>query len=167
MLSWNVNIVVIEFGFLPCSYNNPMQRTSRNEDPKPRKRRRERVEIPKEKSSNGIAGKKDKFSAAFGMSRAGGVYIPPAKLKAMQLKHSNDPKTAEYQRRQWEALRKTINGMVCVLVYCLLYCEKIFWGVLHKVQGFAWLEKVFFEYFLVIKTTEYCKVHNKWRSYDT
>ena len=44
--------------------------------------------------------------------------------------------------------------------------ENLFWVYYTKYRVFAWLEKVFLKYFLVIKTTEYCKFHNKWRSYD-
>jgi len=39
------------------------------------------------------------------------MYIPPAKLAAM-LKDVNDPNTKEYQRMTWEALKKSINGLI-------------------------------------------------------
>jgi pre-mRNA-splicing factor CWC22 len=45
-------------------------------------------------------------------ARSGGVYIPPAKLRAMQAQLSNDKSTTEYQRMAWEALKKSINGLV-------------------------------------------------------
>lgn len=43
--------------------------------------------------------------------RSGGVYIPPAKLRELQ-KSIKDPKSKEYQRMMWEALKKSINGMI-------------------------------------------------------
>jgi len=43
--------------------------------------------------------------------RAGGVYIPPAKLRRME-QQVEDKSSQEYQRMQWEKLRKSINGIV-------------------------------------------------------
>jgi hypothetical protein len=40
-----------------------------------------------------------------------GPYIPPARLKMMQAAIT-DKKSAEYQRMVWEALKKSINGLV-------------------------------------------------------
>lgn len=45
-------------------------------------------------------------------SRSGGAYIPPARLRAMQAEASKDKTSAEYQRLSWEALRKSINGLI-------------------------------------------------------
>ena len=46
-------------------------------------------------------------------SRAGGVYIPPFKLKAMMEELKNKEKTSlEHQKYMWEMLRKSINGIV-------------------------------------------------------
>lgn len=42
---------------------------------------------------------------------AGGVYVPPFKLARLQQK-TDDTKSAAYQRQMWEALRKSINGLV-------------------------------------------------------
>ncbi|CAG8463351.1 83_t:CDS:2 [Diversispora eburnea] len=44
-------------------------------------------------------------------TRAGGVYIPPARLRQMQQKIT-DKSSAEYQRITWEALKKSINGLI-------------------------------------------------------
>ena len=44
--------------------------------------------------------------------RSGGTYIPPAKLRALQAEIGTDPKSKEYQRSAWEALKKSINGMI-------------------------------------------------------
>ncbi|KNE57414.1 hypothetical protein AMAG_03133 [Allomyces macrogynus ATCC 38327] len=43
--------------------------------------------------------------------RTGGAYIPPAKLRAMQAQIS-DKSSEEYQRMSWEALKKSINGLI-------------------------------------------------------
>lgn len=43
--------------------------------------------------------------------RTGGAYIPPARLRAMQAE-IKDKSSAEYQRIVWNALKKSINGMV-------------------------------------------------------
>uniref|UniRef100_A0A2C9JST5 MI domain-containing protein n=1 Tax=Biomphalaria glabrata TaxID=6526 RepID=A0A2C9JST5_BIOGL len=45
------------------------------------------------------------------MSRTGGAYIPPAKLRMMQEQISDKSSTA-YQRMSWEALKKSINGLI-------------------------------------------------------
>ena len=45
--------------------------------------------------------------------RTGGVYIPPFKLAQMQKDAAVLGKaTKEYQRIAWEALRKSINGLI-------------------------------------------------------
>ncbi|EGS20685.1 putative pre-mRNA splicing protein [Thermochaetoides thermophila DSM 1495] len=43
--------------------------------------------------------------------RSQGVYLPPHKLRALQAAIT-DPKTKEYQRIAWDALKKSINGLV-------------------------------------------------------
>ncbi|XP_020521154.1 pre-mRNA-splicing factor CWC22 homolog [Amborella trichopoda] len=43
--------------------------------------------------------------------RSGGVYIPPFKL-AQMMKEVQDKSSIEYQRLTWDALRKSINGLV-------------------------------------------------------
>lgn len=45
------------------------------------------------------------------LGRTGGVYIPPFKLAQMQQQIA-DKGSVEYQRQTWEALRKSINGLV-------------------------------------------------------
>lgn len=44
-------------------------------------------------------------------TRAGGAYIPPARLREMQ-KQITDKKSAEFQRMAWEALKKSIQGLI-------------------------------------------------------
>ena len=43
--------------------------------------------------------------------RAGGVYIPPFKL-AQMLREAQDESSAQYQRLRWDALRKSLNGLI-------------------------------------------------------
>jgi len=43
--------------------------------------------------------------------RTGGLYMPPAKMKAM-MKDMKDTSSKEYQKLSWEALKKSINGLV-------------------------------------------------------
>ncbi|KIJ44178.1 hypothetical protein M422DRAFT_114997, partial [Sphaerobolus stellatus SS14] len=46
-------------------------------------------------------------------SRSGGVYVPPARLRAMQAAlASQDKASPEFQRISWDALRKSITGIV-------------------------------------------------------
>ena len=46
-------------------------------------------------------------------AKAGGVYIPPFKLKQMILDLKNsEENTSEHQKYHWEQLRKSINGIV-------------------------------------------------------
>lgn len=44
-------------------------------------------------------------------ARSGGVYIPPARLRALQAQIT-DKTSKEYQRLSWDALRKSINGLI-------------------------------------------------------
>jgi pre-mRNA-splicing factor CWC22 len=43
--------------------------------------------------------------------RSGGTYIPPARLRALQ-SQITDKTSKEYQRIAWEALKKSINGLI-------------------------------------------------------
>lgn len=43
--------------------------------------------------------------------RSGGTYIPPARLKALQAQITHKT-SKEYQRMAWEALKKSINGLI-------------------------------------------------------
>ncbi|KAG5283750.1 hypothetical protein AALO_G00045710 [Alosa alosa] len=45
------------------------------------------------------------------LTRTGGAYIPPAKLRMMQAQIT-DKSSLAYQRMSWEALKKSINGLV-------------------------------------------------------
>ena len=43
--------------------------------------------------------------------RSGGTYIPPARLRALQAQIT-DKRSKEYQRMAWEALKKSLNGLI-------------------------------------------------------
>ena len=43
--------------------------------------------------------------------RTGGLYMPPAKMKAM-MRDMKDTSSKDYQKLSWEALKKSINGLV-------------------------------------------------------
>ncbi|OZJ01511.1 Pre-mRNA-splicing factor cwc22 [Bifiguratus adelaidae] len=45
------------------------------------------------------------------ITRTGGRYIPPHRLRAMQ-QQLTDKSSKEYQRITWEALKKSINGLI-------------------------------------------------------
>jgi pre-mRNA-splicing factor CWC22 len=60
---------------------------------------------------------KDKFDAQAEFAkligtRSGGVYMPPARLRALQAAAAQDKLSPEYQRLAWDALRKSITGIV-------------------------------------------------------
>lgn len=44
-------------------------------------------------------------------ARSGGLYIPPARLRALQAQIT-DKTSKEYQKMAWEALKKSINGLI-------------------------------------------------------
>lgn len=45
-------------------------------------------------------------------TKSGGVYMPPARLRALQAAASEDKASPEYQRLSWDALRKSLTGIV-------------------------------------------------------
>ena len=45
-------------------------------------------------------------------SRTGGAYIPPARLALMQKNIPQDPSSEAYQRVTWDALKKSLHGLV-------------------------------------------------------
>ncbi|NXJ25352.1 CWC22 factor, partial [Dicrurus megarhynchus] len=57
------------------------------------------------------ASKKKKEEVDPILTRTGGAYIPPAKLRMMQ-EQITDKNSLAYQRMSWEALKKSINGLV-------------------------------------------------------
>ena len=63
------------------------------------------------KMSNADQVARAEFAKLLG-SRSGGAYIPPARLRAMQAEAAKDKQSSEYQRLSWDALRKSINGLI-------------------------------------------------------
>ena len=53
---------------------------------------------------------RDEYTALLG-KRSGGVYLAPARLRALQAQIT-DKSSSEYQRMAWEALKKSINGLI-------------------------------------------------------
>lgn len=46
-------------------------------------------------------------------TRAGGVYVPPHKLREIENElKQNQKNSVEHQRLMWELLRKSINGVI-------------------------------------------------------
>jgi hypothetical protein len=104
-----------------------------------RPRRRERLGIPEDQPERPGGTTKEDEEWWATKTRTGGTYIPPARLAAMQ-KNVTDQSSKEYQRMTWEALKKSINGLinkvtngerVCVSVVrvCVL------WGGTQWVRG--------------------------------
>jgi pre-mRNA-splicing factor CWC22 len=61
--------------------------------------------------------KKSEFNAAAEFAklvttRSGGAYMPPSRLRAMQKDAEKDKSSIEWQRMTWDALRKSINGLI-------------------------------------------------------
>ncbi|KAG8898271.1 pre-mRNA-splicing factor cwc22, partial [Tulasnella sp. 403] len=102
----------------------PAQRTRRSnspptiqiDDPDPvRRRERERQAALRLAEKEGADKPAFDAQAEFAKllnSKSGGVYIPPARLRALQAAASTDKNSPEYQRLSWDALRKSITGIV-------------------------------------------------------
>ncbi|KIJ63282.1 hypothetical protein HYDPIDRAFT_92579 [Hydnomerulius pinastri MD-312] len=72
----------------------------------------EKASKPKEQdNAQDVAERQAEFAKLIG-SRSGGVYMPPARLRALQAAAANDKSSQEYQRLSWDALRKSITGIV-------------------------------------------------------
>ncbi|PKI82691.1 Cwc22p [Malassezia vespertilionis] len=75
-------------------------------------RKRKRAESPAADSA--LKGERLRDALAqLAETRAGGAYIPPARLRALMAEaQAADPGSVEYQRMSWDALRKSITGLV-------------------------------------------------------
>ncbi|KAI0700515.1 hypothetical protein C8T65DRAFT_811788 [Cerioporus squamosus] len=92
---------------------DPARRAERERQLAVRMAEKELEKLEKEKDGK----KEPEFDAAaefakLTSTRSGGVYMPPARLRAMQEAASKDKASAEYQRITWDALRKSITGIV-------------------------------------------------------
>ncbi|KAJ3518351.1 hypothetical protein NM688_g9450 [Phlebia brevispora] len=75
------------------------------------------IELEKLEKGKEDKGKEPEFDAKaewakLTNTKSGGVYMPPARLRAMQAAASKDKASPEYQRISWDALRKSITGIV-------------------------------------------------------
>jgi pre-mRNA-splicing factor CWC22 len=73
------------------------------------------VELEKAEGKKGETKKEFDAVAEFAKltsSRSGGVYMPPARLRVLQEAAAQDRSSVEYQRLSWDALRKSITGIV-------------------------------------------------------
>ncbi|CAJ0963642.1 unnamed protein product, partial [Mesorhabditis belari] len=75
----------------------------------PKRARRE--ESPEKAKENEAPQKEKKETVDLLRSRTGGAYIPPAKLKLMQ-EQIQDKSGEQFQRLNWERLKKKIHGLV-------------------------------------------------------
>jgi pre-mRNA-splicing factor CWC22 len=79
--------------------------------------RRRQLEIRQQQEKKPVLSEADKQAAAkkeyeeLLNKRSGGVYIPPARLRQLQAQIT-DKSSKEYQRMAWEALKKSINGLI-------------------------------------------------------
>lgn len=69
------------------------------------------VELPKANPPEVSTRKLGVANTEKALGRSGGVYVPPFKL-AQMMKDLQDKSSLEYQRMSWDALRKSINGLV-------------------------------------------------------
>lgn len=69
---------------------------------------KERPAQPQEATFDAVA----EFKKLTAGTRSGGVYMPPARLRALQEEAAKDKTSPEYQRLSWDALRKSITGIV-------------------------------------------------------
>ncbi|GKT80932.1 MIF4G domain-containing protein [Colletotrichum tofieldiae] len=76
--------------------------------PAPKEQRRPTPPVKTEEEKQAIA--KAEYEKLLSM-RSGGTYIPPARLRALQAQIT-DKSSKEYQRLMWEALKKSINGLI-------------------------------------------------------
>ncbi|ESQ27134.1 hypothetical protein EUTSA_v10018086mg [Eutrema salsugineum] len=85
-------------------YDNSQRDKLRKEDSR---KREEKSEVVKPK----LPELNPSDNNAMALGKTGGVYIPPFKLARM-MKEVEDKSSVEYQRLTWDALRKSINGLV-------------------------------------------------------
>ena len=83
---------------------------SGGEDGEIKQGRRETVKEKEEKEEE-PAPKRKKEEVDPILTRTGGAYIPPARLRMMQ-QSITDKSSVAYQRLAWEALKKSINGLI-------------------------------------------------------
>uniref|UniRef100_A0A8C6FIK0 Pre-mRNA-splicing factor CWC22 homolog n=1 Tax=Moschus moschiferus TaxID=68415 RepID=A0A8C6FIK0_MOSMO len=108
-----------------CSYDSSMESRSRDREkrrerdvdrkrsrksPSPGRRSPE-PSVTQSSAQDEPTAKKKKEELDPLLTRTGGAYIPPAKLRMMQ-EQITDKNSLAYQRMSWEALKKSINGLI-------------------------------------------------------
>lgn len=88
----------------------PDRRGAAPKDREPPAPRRERTPPPVPTEEQKQAAAKAEYDRLLN-ARSGGTYIPPARLRALQAQIT-DKTTKEWQRMAWEALKKSINGLI-------------------------------------------------------
>lgn len=91
-------------------YRRDRERKERQEDIYREEREGKRVEGSRPQTQAAVGGGNENADA-LSLGRSGGVYIPPFRL-AQMMKDVQDKSSVEYQRLTWDALRKSINGLV-------------------------------------------------------
>ncbi|KAL8370327.1 hypothetical protein RB595_000622 [Gaeumannomyces hyphopodioides] len=86
------------------------ERGKREGGDKYRPARRERTPPPVATEEQKQAAAKAEYERLL-TARSGGTYVPPAKLRALQAQITDKSSTA-YQRMAWDALKKSINGLI-------------------------------------------------------
>ena len=84
---------------------------SGEEDGEIKPSREKRKEAKEEEEEEEPAPKRKKEEVDPILTRTGGAYIPPARLRMMQ-QSITDKSSVAYQRLAWEALKKSINGLI-------------------------------------------------------
>lgn len=90
------------------SYRPERRAPPRGREPPAPRRARTPPPIPTEEQKQAAA--KAEYDRLLN-ARSGGTYIPPARLRALQAQIT-DKTTKEWQRMAWEALKKSINGLI-------------------------------------------------------
>uniref|UniRef100_A0A8C7QNY2 Pre-mRNA-splicing factor CWC22 homolog n=1 Tax=Oncorhynchus mykiss TaxID=8022 RepID=A0A8C7QNY2_ONCMY len=92
-------------------YDRYERRSSRDREAEFRRRGRSPSPAQKDPAAEEPPVKKKKDELDPILTRTGGAYIPPAKLRMMQAQIT-DKSSLAYQRMSWEALKKSINGLI-------------------------------------------------------
>ncbi|KAK3388196.1 Pre-mRNA-splicing factor cwc-22 [Sordaria brevicollis] len=96
----------------PRRRQSPSRRRDADEDYRPVKKERTPTPppAPVKTEEEKLADARAEYQKLLNL-RSQGVYLPPHRLRALQAAIT-DKKTREYQRMAWEALKKSINGLV-------------------------------------------------------
>jgi pre-mRNA-splicing factor CWC22 len=77
----------------------------------PERKREREIQLRMQANIKPDKNKETATSIAIKKGRTGGMYIPPGRLKLMQ-EQIEDKSSEAYQRMSWEALKKSINGLI-------------------------------------------------------